>query len=158
MISEIWTSKFLHQVRKKPVGGRTNPGLRFPGHRGHSQNAKLGVSVPIPCSTGSERGEIIPSGPRIQSHPHPKQLRPTRARERALNLQASRCAPHLLFPEGMDTQTPPPQLPTGVVGPQPPFFTAKKSPWETNPFKKKPPNLSKSTHPWSSKVDPWSSN
>lgn len=44
-ISEIWTSKFLHQDWQKPVGGRTNPGLRFPGH---SQNAKPGVSVPIP--------------------------------------------------------------------------------------------------------------
>lgn len=47
------------------------------------------------CSTASERGEITPSGSRI--HLPPKQLRPTRARERALNLQASRCAPHLLF-------------------------------------------------------------
>lgn len=47
-ISEIWASNFLHQVWKKPVGGRTNPGLRLPGHHWHSQNEKLGVSIPIP--------------------------------------------------------------------------------------------------------------
>lgn len=111
---------------------------------------KTGHFCSLSCSTASEKGEITPSGSRIQSHLHPKKLRPTRARERALNLQASRCAPHLLFPEGtdpithpMDTQTPPPELPTGVVGPQPPFFTANKVPGRQIPSKN--PNLSKPT-------------
>lgn len=103
------------------------------------------------CSTASERGETTPSGSRIQSHLPPKQLRPTRARERALNLQASRCAPHLLFPEGadlvthpMDTQTPRPELPTGVAGPQPPFSQQIKSLGDKS-LQKNNPSLSKPT-------------
>lgn len=103
------------------------------------------------CSTASERGEITPSGSRI--HLPPKQLRPTRARERALNLQMGRHPDvhHIcFFPEGtdpiahpMDTQTPPPELPTGVVGPRPPFSTANKVPGRQIPSKN--PNLSKPT-------------
>lgn len=97
-------------------------------------------------SVGSESGEMTPSGSRIQSHLHPKQPRPTKgARERVLNLQAPRCASHLLSPEDMDpithpmdTQTPPPELPTGVVGPQPPFFTANEIPGRQIPSKKNP--------------------
>lgn len=120
------------------------------------------------CSTASERGETTPSGSRIQSHLPPKQLRPTRARERALNLQASRCAPHLLFAEGadpvthpMDTQTPRPELPTGVAGSQPPFSQQIKSLGDKSLQKKKPQLEQTNTnprHPWSSKADPWSNN